>query len=89
MGLFSRSKKDGFEDWVQKASHSELADAYEQERLQWIKDGYNSGTGRRTKKMERLNAEINKRVEDEWENNPHRNRDPNYRWTDANRWEKD
>ena len=22
-------------------------------------------------------------------NNPKRNRDPNYRWTDANRWDKD
>ena len=39
--------------------------------------------------MNRLNEEINKRVEEEWENNPERNRDPNYRWTDANRWDKD
>lgn len=25
---------------------------------------------------------------EKWENDPRRNRDPNYRWTDANRWDK-
>ena len=36
-----------------------------------------------------LNKEISKRVAEEWENDPRRNKDPNFRWTDANRWDKD
>ena len=39
--------------------------------------------------MNRLNSEIRKRVAKEWENDPCRNKDPNFRWTDANRWDKD
>jgi hypothetical protein len=39
--------------------------------------------------MNRLNEEINKRVAEEWGNDPRRNKDPNFRWTDANRWDKD
>lgn len=54
-----------------------------------VRDGYNGGTGEKTAKMNRLNDEINKRVAKEWENAPRRNRDPNFRWTDANRWDKD
>ena len=30
-----------------------------------------------------------KLVAEEWENDPRRNKDPNFRWTDANRWDKD
>lgn len=83
------NNEDDFENWVNNASHEELSNAYEFERQEWIKNGYNNGTGEKTKKMNRLNDEINKRVAEEWENNPHRNRDPNFRWTDANRWDKD
>lgn len=39
--------------------------------------------------MKRLNSEINKRAAEEWENDPRRNKDPNFRWADANRWDKD
>lgn len=81
--------EDEFENWINNASHDELSDAYEFERQEWIKNGYNNGTGEKTQKMNRLNDEINKRVAEEWENNPHRNRDPNFRWTDANRWDND
>lgn len=89
MGLFERLFRSEFEKWVEGASQEELSDAYEEERQQWIRDGYNGGTGEKTAKMKRLNDEINKRVAEEWENNPRRNRDPNFRWTDANRWDKD
>ena len=89
MGLFGDLFKSGFEKWVENASHEELSEAYEDERQQWIKSGYDGGTGERTVKMKRLNEEINKRVAEEWENDPRRNKDPNYRWTDANRWDKD
>lgn len=81
--------EDEFENWINNASHDELSEAYEFERQEWIKNGYNNGTGEKTQKMNRLNDEINKRVAEEWENNPHRHRDPNFRWTDANRWDKD
>lgn len=66
-----------------------MSDAYEEERQDWIKNGYNNGTGEKTAKMNRLNDEISKRVAKELENDPRRNRDPNFRWTDANRWDKD
>ncbi len=89
MGFLSNFLKSDFEKWVESASYEELAAAYEEERQRWIKDGYNGGTGRKTPKMNRLNEELSKRAAEEWENNPNRNRDPNYRWTDANRWDKD
>ena len=89
MGFLSDLFKSSFEKWVESASHEELSDAYEEERQQWIKDGICGGTGEKTPKMKRLNTEISKRAAEEWENNPNRNRDPNYRWTDANRWDKD
>ena len=81
--------KSSFEKWVEGASKKELEDAYEEERLRWIREGYNGGTGEKTSRMKRLNSEINKRVEEAWEKDPRRNRDPNFRWTDENRWEKD
>ena len=91
MRLFGKKKpkKSVFEQWVESASHEELSDAYEAERQQWMKTGYNNGTGERNEKMKRLNDEINKRVAKEWENDPRRSRDPNFHWTDANRWDKD
>ena len=89
MGLFRNTFKSSFEKWVEGASHDELSDAYEEERQQWIKDGFNGGTGEKTAKMKRLDEEISKRVEEEWASDPRRNSDPNYRWTDANRWDKD
>ena len=85
MGWLSGLFKSDFEKWVEGASHEELAEAYEQERLKWLEDG----GGDKTAKMNRLNDEINKRTAEEWENDPRRNRDPNFRWTDANRWDDD
>lgn len=89
MGLFGNLFKSGFEKWAEGASHEELSDAYEAERQDWIKNGFNNGTGEKTAKMKRLDEEISKRVAQEWENDPRRNKDPNFRWTDANRWDKD
>ncbi len=89
MGLLSKLFKSAFERWAENASHEELSESYEKERQQWIKDGFNGGTGEKTAKMKRLDDEINKRVAEEWENDPRRNKDPNFQWTDANRWDKD
>ncbi len=89
MGILSNIFRGGFEKWVETASHEELSEAFEAERKQWIANGFNGGTQKFTPKMRRLNEELSKRSAEEWENNPTRNRDPNYRWTDANRWDKD
>ena len=89
LAIRASDNEDEFENWVNNASHDELSEAYEFERQEWIKNGYNNGTGEKAPRMNRLNDEISKRVAEEWENNPNRNRDPNYRRTDANRWDKD
>lgn len=39
--------------------------------------------------MNKLDSEISKRVAEEWANNPRKNKDSNYRWTDTNRWDRD
>ena len=39
--------------------------------------------------MKRIDSEMSRRSAEKWENNPNRNKDPNYRWTDANRGDKD
>mgnify|MGYP004632346841 CR=1 FL=1 len=88
MGLFGDLFKSEFEKWVEGASYEELSDAYEEERQKWIREGYNGGTGEKTAEMKRLDSEISKRAAEEWENDPRRNKDPNFRWTDANRWEE-
>ena len=89
MGLFDNLFKNSFEKWVEGASYEELYEAYEEEQQQWRKAGFNGGTGEKTSKMKRLDSEISKRVAEKWEKDPSRNTDPNYRWTDANRWDKD
>lgn len=45
MGFLGDFFKSSFEKWTEGASHEELSNAYEEERQQWIKDGYNGGTG--------------------------------------------
>ena len=79
------TRKSDSEKWMETATKEELSAAYEKERKKWLTEG----GGDITPQMERLNEEINKRVAEEWENNPKRSRDPNFRWTDANRWDKD
>lgn len=53
------------------------------------KEGYNRETGEKTVKMKRRENEINKRAAEKWASVPRRNNDPNFRWTDANRCDKD
>ena len=62
MGFFGNLFKSGFEKWVEGASHEELSDAYEAERQDWIKNGFNGGTGEKTPKMKRLDKELVTRV---------------------------
>lgn len=87
MGLFEKLFKatDTLAEWMGSASDEELADGYEERRQAWLKDG----GGDRTPEMLRIDREISRRSAEKWEKDPRRNTDPNFRWTDANRWDKD
>lgn len=76
--------KDKFGEWMKSASEDQLREAYEEERLK-----YYVNTGEKTHEMMRINDELLKRSSEKWKSNAHRSKDPNYRWTDANRWEKE
>lgn len=84
MGLFKKII-DPLGAWMETASDQELADGYEKRRLAWLKEG----GGMKTPEMERIDREISRRSAEKWKNDPRRSKDPNFRWTDANRWEKD
>lgn len=89
MGFLNDLFKSSFEKWLESASDAELEDGYEKRRQEWIKDGTCSRTGEKTLEMKLIDGEISKRSAEKWEKDPRRNTDPNYRWTDKNRWEKD
>ncbi len=74
--------------WAKFAKDKKLADAYEKRRLTWLKNGQN-GTGEKTRAMKILDKEMSRRSAKKWKKDPRRSKDPNYRWTDANRWDKD
>lgn len=86
--IFSNLTKDEVARIIESGSDEDLENAYEERRLEWLANGQN-GTGKKTADMKRLDKEISRRAAEKWENDPRRNRDPNYRWTDANRWDKD
>ena len=88
MGFFSDLFKTAFDKWLETASYEELADNYEERRQQWMRDGF-GGNGERTPEMKRIDREMSRRTAEKWEKDPLRNTDPNFRWTDANRWDKD
>lgn len=87
MGYFGNLFKSSFEKWLEGASDEELSDGYEKRRQQWLKDGCN-GNGEKTPEMKRIDEEISRRNAEKQKNDPRRNTDSNYRWTDANRWDK-
>ena len=39
--------------------------------------------------MREFLKEMSRRSAEKWERDPRRNTDPHFRWTDANRWDKD
>ena len=84
----SKNTVNSFDNWIASASFEELKDAYEKRRIEWLNNGQN-GTGEKTPEMEKLDRAISKKAAELWEKDPRRSKDPNYRWTDANRWEKD
>lgn len=72
-------------DWTITASKNELEDGYEKRRRVWLK----KGGGDKTREMLKIDREISRRNAKEWEKDPRRSKDSNFRWTDANRWDKD
>ena len=88
MGFLKNLLKSSFEKWIESATDEELADGYEKRRQQWVNTGF-GGNGEKTPEMKAINQERSKRSAEKWKNNPKRNTDPTYRWTDANRWDKD
>lgn len=88
VAILLNKDNDSFESWIGTASDEDLADGYEQRRQQWLKDDC-GGNGEKTYEMKKINNEMDRRSAEKWENDPRRNRDPNFRWTDANRWDKD
>ena len=77
-----RNKKVSFPDWLKLASKEELEEAYEKLRLDFCK------TGTKSYGMEQIGHELGERGAKEWFAKHPPNLDPNFRWTDANRWEK-
>lgn len=75
------NKNDVFEEWVKSASEEELLEKLEENRQNWLKTG-NYGP---TEKV--IQKELHRRLEEAWENDPHRNKESNYQWSDKNRWE--
>jgi hypothetical protein len=77
--VLCKDEKMSLEDWVKNASDKELDEAYEHLRVtEFLK------TGDKSYAMEQIDREKSERAP---KNPPHP--DPNYRWTDANRWDRD
>lgn len=76
--------KVSFDDWLKLAPTEELREAYEKLRVEkYLK------TGVKPHEMEKIGQVLGDRGAKEWFKNHPPNLDPNFRWTDANRWEKD
>lgn len=78
-----KDKKISFSDWLKTAPKEELEDAYEKLRLDFCK------TGVKAYPMEQIGQELGERGAAEWFEKHPPNLDPNFRWTDANRWDID
>ena len=89
MGFFAKVIDNiKFDNFVDDASYKELSNAYEKERKEWVKNGFNRD-GTKTEKMKKLDNAISERVAKEWKKDPRRNKNYNFHWTDASRWDKD
>ena len=78
-----KNEKMSFSDWVKIAPKKELEDTYENLRLNFCK------TGTKTFEMEQISRELGERGAKEWFEKHPPNFDPNFRWSDANIWDKD
>lgn len=80
---FHKNNKISFPEWLKTAPKEELEEAYEQLRQIFCK------TGTRPFGMEQISHELGDRGAKEWFEKHPPNLDPNFRWTDANRWDRD
>ena len=78
-----KNKKISFPEWLKVASTEELREAYEELRKEFCKTGYKPFG------MEQISRELGDRHAKEWFAKHPPNLDPNFRWTDANRWDRD
>jgi hypothetical protein len=74
MGLFGNLFKSAFERWIEAASDKELADGYENRRLDWLK----KGAGDKTPEMRRINNEMVRRSNEKYKKE-HPNAEPRHR----------
>lgn len=81
--IYCKNKKISFPEWIQMASIEELNEIYEKLRLEFCK------TGIKPFGMERISRELGSRGAKEWFEKHPPNTDPNYRWTDKTRWDRD
>lgn len=79
--VLCKNNKISFSDWLKIASKEELNEAYEKLRLVF------GQTGIKSPEMEQISHELGLRGAKEWFEKHPPNLDPNFRWTDANRWE--
>lgn len=63
MGLLGDFFKNSFEKWLETVSYEELADGYEERRLDWLK----KGGGDITPEMRRINNEMVRRSNEKYE----------------------
>lgn len=78
-----KNKKVSFPEWLKMASTEELREVYEELRQEFCKTGYKPAG------MEQISHELGDRGAKEWFAKHPPNLDPNFRWTDANRWDRD
>ena len=79
-----KKSKVSFEDWIKISPTEELKEAYEKLRLEIF-----CKTGDRPPEMERISQELCKRGAKEWFAKHPNSYNPSFRWSDANRWDKD
>ena len=80
--VLCKDKKISFADWLKNAPQEELEKAYEKLRLDFCK------TGVKAYPMEQISRELGERGAAERFAKHPPNLDPNFRWTDAARWDK-
>ena len=73
-----------FGEWLKEASTTELEEIYEKLRTDVF-----CKTGEKPPEMELISQELGVRGAKEWFEKHPNSYNPNYRWSDANRWDKD
>jgi len=78
-----KGKKISFPDWLKIATVEELKEVYKEMWLEFQKTGFKPAG------MEQISQELGIRDAVERRKNHPESINPNFRWTDANRWDRD